>query len=153
MKLPACSYVADATHLEPGSIVRVEQPLSSSGKLTYPHFFIVLLIPEHVKAGDMIPCVGISSRVDPKSADPAKHVAMKWLNRRGGDPETGFTTPCFACMDFTHVLVVRAGSRYALEVAAEDSGRFIRADKLHTVVATMNAWTRKGQTPPTPGGS
>ena len=137
------AYSADATRLEPGSIVKVEKPLSSSGRPTYPHFFIVLSLPDEIKAGDIIPLVGISSRIDANGADPAKYVAMKWLNRKGGDPETGFTSPCHACMDFTHVLVVYTGRRFSLEVAAEHSGRFIRADKFHVVVAAMNAWGRK----------
>jgi len=102
----------------------------------------VLTIPEPVKVGDLIPLVGLSSRIDSKSSDPAKHIAMKWLARRGGDPETGLDTRCYACVDFTHVLEVYNGNDFPLEVAAEYRGKFIRAEKLQAVVATMNAWTR-----------
>jgi hypothetical protein len=137
------AYIADATRLEAGSIVRVEKPLSSSGRPTYPHFFVILAMPEELKAGVKIPLVGVSSRIDPNSADPARHVPMKWLRRKGGDPETGFTSPCHACVDFTHVLTVYVGEQFASEVAAEHAGKFIRADKLHTVVAAMNAWARR----------
>jgi hypothetical protein len=136
-------YTADAARLEPGSIVKIEKPLSSSGKPTYPHFFVVLSVPHRPQPGDSIPLVRISSRVDPASVDPAKHVAMKWLNRKGGDPETGFQLQCFACMDFTHILTVYKGDRFAAEVHAEYSGRFVRAEKLQILVATMNAWIRK----------
>ena len=121
----------------------VEKPLGSSGKPTYPHHFIVLSVPDPVKPGELIPLVGISSRIDPKSKDPAKHVAMKWLNRKGGDPETGFAKLCYACMDFTHVLEVYRGNSFSAEVAAEHTGHFIRADKLQAVVVTMNAWLRR----------
>ena len=98
------SYRADATQLEAGSIVKIEKPANSSGKPTYPHFFIVLTVPEPLEIGDRIPLAGISSRIDSTSSDPAKHVAMKWLGRRGGDPETGLETRCYACVDFTHVI-------------------------------------------------
>ena len=137
------AYIADARRLQAGSIVKVEKPLSSSGKPTYPHFFIVLSIPDNLLPGELIPLVGISSRIDSKSTDPAKHVAMKWLNRKGGDPETGFDLPCHACMDFTHVLEIYEGTHFPTEVAADHSGKFIRAEKLQTVVATMNAWARR----------
>jgi hypothetical protein len=139
------AYAADATELEPGSIVKVEKPLGSSGKPTYPHFFIVLSIPSPVDVGSRIPLVGVSSRIDPGGVDPAKHVLMKWLNRRGGDPETGFSSHCYACMDFTHILEVYEGPTFKLEVAAEHRGKFIRADRLQTVVAAMNAWARREQ--------
>ena len=137
------AYIADARRLQPGSIVKVEKPLSSSGKPTYPHFFIVLSVPNEINPGMLIPLVGISSRIDSNSAAPAKHVVMKWLGRRGGDPETGFISLCHACMDFTHILEVYAGSQFPVEVAAEHSGKFIRADKLQTVVATMNKWVHR----------
>jgi hypothetical protein len=136
-------YQADATQLEPGSIVKIEKPSSSSGKPTYPHFFIVLAISDRIGIGELIPLVGISSRIDPRSADPAKHVAMKWLDRKRGDPETGFDKPCYACVDFTHALAVYAGNIFDLEVAAEHKRKFIRADKLQAVVATMNAWIKR----------
>jgi hypothetical protein len=137
------SYFADATQLQPGSIVRVEMSLSSSGKPTYPHFFIVLDVPDLVQSGSIIPLIGISSRIESKSADPAKHVSMKWLNRKGGDPETGFDKPCHACMDFTHILTIYKGNIFHLEVAAEYQWKFIKADKLRTVVATMNNWNKR----------
>ena len=139
------AYIADASLLRPGSIVRVEHPLSSSGRPTYPHDFIVVLIPRPLQVGSRIPLVGVSKIIDPSTADPAKHVEMKWLNRRGGDPDTGFTIRCHACMDFKHVLDVYRGTQYPLEVKAEFNRRFIRADRLQTVVATLNGWTRKVQ--------
>lgn len=137
------AYITDATSLSPGSIVKVEKPLSASRRPTYPHFFIVLAVPEPLHVDEVIPLVGISSRINPISADPSMHVAMKWLNRKGGDPETGFTKPCYACMDFTHQLCVYAGKTFSLEVEAENQEKFVRADKLKTVVATMNAWMRR----------
>jgi len=139
-------YIADASSLEAGSIVKIEKPFSSSGKPTYPHFFIVPAVAEPLEYGQSILLVGISSRIDPGEADPAKHVAMKWLNRRGGDPETGFVSPCYACMDFTHELEVYRGRVFELEVAADFRGRFIRAEKLRTVVSTLNAWVQRNRT-------
>jgi hypothetical protein len=68
---------------------------------------------------------------------------MKWLNRRGGDPETGFDKPCHACADFMNVLEVYRGSSFELEVQAEHRDKFIRAEKLQTVVATVNAWNNR----------
>jgi hypothetical protein len=103
----------------------------------------VLSVPEPIKVGDLIPLVGISSRVGPNTADPARHVAMRWLERRGGHPETGFANPCYACVDFTHVLQVRAGEIYGTEVSAEFNRKFVAAEKFQTLVATMNAWTRR----------
>ena len=100
-------------------------------------------MPDDLHLGDVIPLVGISSRIDPKSADPAKHVAMRWLNRPGGHPETGFSKPCCVCMDFTHLLEVYAGEDRKLEVSAEFRGKNVAADKFQTIVATMNAWTRR----------
>ena len=136
-------YIADATRLEPGSILRVEKPYSSSGKPTYPHFFVVLSVPESISVGTIIPLVGISSRIDRDQANPSMQVPMKWLNRKGGDPETGFEKPCYACVDFTHILDVYRGNVFRLEVAAEDRGKFVRSDKLQAVVATFNAWVRR----------
>jgi hypothetical protein len=136
------AYVADVTKLRAGSIVKVQAPLSSSGKPTYPHFFIVLSIPESPKVGDLIRVAGVTSRISPSSAKPDRHVAMRWLNRRGGDPQTGFNVPCYACADFLNRLPIYAGASFALEVAAEDEGRFIRDDKLQTLVAMVNALTR-----------
>ncbi len=49
------SYRADAIQLEAGSIVKVAKPANSSGKPTYPHFFIVLAVPAPLKIGDLIP--------------------------------------------------------------------------------------------------
>ena len=138
-------YIADATRLTPGTIVKIEHPLSSSGKPTYPHFFIVLSVPDQPKPGDVIWLIGVSSRIAPNHADPARHVAMKWLARKGGDPETGFDKPCHARADFLHRLTVTAGSRFPVEVEAEHRGKFIRADKLQAVVATVNAWNRRKQ--------
>jgi hypothetical protein len=137
------AYIADAARLRSGSIVKVEKPLSSSGRPTYPHFFIVLTVPESIKPGDEILLVGISSRIDPRSADPAKHIAMKWNARKGGDPETGFSRPSYASVDFTYVLQVYRGETFQLEVEAEFTNKFIRADKLQTVAAAMNAWSRR----------
>jgi len=96
-----------------------------------------------MRLGVTIPMVGISSRIDPGSADPAKHIPLKWLDRRGGDPETGLDRRCYACVDFTHVSTVYAGSNFALEVAAEHNRKFIRADKLQAIVAALNAWIRQ----------
>ena len=70
---------------------------------------------------------------------------MKWLNRKGGDPETGFTTRCYACIDFKHALEVHQGNEFPLEVEADFNSRFIRADRMQTLIATLNAWTRKVQ--------
>jgi hypothetical protein len=135
------AYQADATGLAPGSILLVEKPSSSSNRPTYPHYFIVLAIPEKLEPGARIPLVGISSRI--ATMDPALHVEMKWLDRRGGDPETGFSKRCHACVDFTHVLEVYKGTTFDLEIAAKDEGRYIRADRLQTVVALTNAWSRR----------
>ena len=68
---------------------------------------------------------------------------MKWLNRKGGDPETGFNTRCYACADFTHVLEVESGTQVPLEVEATYEGRFITSDRLQTLVAVVNALARK----------
>ncbi len=46
-------------------------------------------------------------------------------------------------MDFTHVLDVYKGHVFPVEVAAEFKNKFIRADKLQTVVAAMNAYARR----------
>jgi hypothetical protein len=140
MQIP---YIADATQLEAGSIIGIERPLSSAGKPTYPHLFVVLTIPDPLIIGVGIPLVGISSRINPKSADPARHVAMKWLARKGGDPETGLDRPCYACVDFMHGLHVYSGTTFDLEVAAAHAGKFVRQDKLQTIVAAANAWARR----------
>lgn len=132
-------YRSDATRLEPGSIVKVERPLSSSGGPTHPHFFVVLFTPDLVQVGDLIPLAGISSTIT--SADPRRHVIMKW--RRGGDPDTGFDRPCYACVDFMHVLKVTKGLLFNLEVAASNQGRFVSAEKLQTIVALRNAWAKR----------
>jgi len=137
------AYIANASRLRAGSIIKLESPLSSTGKPTYPHFFVVVWIPVLPKPGDSIRLVGVSSSIPPYSIDPARHVAMKWLGRRGGDPETGFTRPCHACVDFTQKLTVYEGKTYQAEVAAEYLGRFVRAEKLQTIVATLNAQVRR----------
>lgn len=135
-------YAADASRLRPGSIVKVESPTSSSGKVTYPHFFVVLYVPEPVRVGARIPLVGISSRIGAESADPSLHVAMKWSNRKGGDPETGLSKPSFACVDFAHFLTIKAGEEFDFEVDAEYRSKFVKADKMQTIIALANAWAR-----------
>lgn len=100
-------------------------------------------MPRPLRPGHTIPLVGIISRVSANLVNPAKHVAMKWLNRKGGDPETGFDKPCYASVDFTHILTARAGDLHPIEVDAEHSEKFIRSDKLQTVVAMVNAWNRR----------
>jgi hypothetical protein len=139
------AYFADATRLESGSIIKIEKPISSSGKPTYPHFFVVLSVPDTIIPGNVIPLVGISSRVASKSANPKRHISMKWLNRSGGDPETGLDKPCYACVEFSYLLEVYRGSKFSLEVAAEHTGKFIRAEKLQTLAAAVNAWTERNQ--------
>ena len=134
-------YIADATGLAAGSIVKLEKPLNSTGNPTHPHFFIVVLIPDNVKPGDFIRLVGVSSSIPPASVDPARHIAMKWMGRAGGNPETGFSRPCHACVDFPQRIEVYQGIRFSKEVAAHHQGHFIRADKLQTIIATINAWT------------
>jgi hypothetical protein len=134
-------YRCDAAKLEPGSIVKVEKPLSSTGRTTHPHYFVVLQTPEMPKAGDLIPLLGISSTLT--ATDPQRHVAMKWLRRRGGDPDTGFDRPSFACVDFMHVLEVRKGTDFPLEVTASFQGKFISVEKLQAVIALKNAWSRR----------
>ena len=136
---------ADASLLRPGSIVRVENPTSSSGRPTYAHYFVVLSVPEPLQVGSLIPLVGVSKIISPSAADPAKHVQMKWLNRKGGDPQTGFSTRCYACADFTHLLEVHAGTQFPLEVEATYEGRFITGDRLQTLVAVTNALALKVQ--------
>jgi hypothetical protein len=136
---------SNASLLRPGSIVKIENPISSSGRPTYAHYFIVLSIPEPLEVGSIIPLVGVSKIIDPAAADPAKHVQMKWLNRKGGDPQTGFNTRCYACADFTHFLEVQKGTSFPFEVQAAYEGRFIQGDRLQTVVAMMNALARKSQ--------
>ena len=137
------THKADASRLEAGSIVRIENPVSSSGRATHGHYFIIVFIPASIRPGSLILLVGVSSSVPRTSLDPARHVAMKWLARPGGDPETGFSRLCHACVDFTHVLEVYAGEQFTLEVAAEHRGHFVRADKLQTIAAAYNAWMRK----------
>jgi hypothetical protein len=119
----------------------VEKPLSSTGRATHPHYFVVLGVPDRLRPGDLIPLLGITSRI--LNADPRRHVLMKWLGRRGGDPDTGFDRPCYACVDFMHVLEVQNGTTFPLEVAALYEGRFISAEKLQTIVALKNAWARQ----------
>lgn len=50
---------------------------------------------------------------------------------------------CYACADFTHLLEVQRGKVFPLEVAVDYRGKFIRADKLQTLVAVVNAWVRR----------
>jgi hypothetical protein len=136
-------FFADASKLEEGFIVRVEKPRSSIGTAAHPHFFIVTRIPLVVRPGDLIQLVGVSSTIPPHALDPSRHIAMRWLAQRGGDPETGFTRRCYACVDFPHVLEVYQGKKFALEVEAEFQRKFVRADKLQTIVAAVNALALK----------
>ena len=119
------AYSADAIRLEAGSIVKIEKPVGSTGTPAKPHFFVVVEIPDSIQTGTFIRLVGVSSTVPRDSVDPAKHVAMKWLAT--GDPETGFTKPCFTCADFIHRLPVFDGGNFPLEVAAEFKGKYVRA--------------------------
>jgi hypothetical protein len=134
------AYIADASRIRAGSIVKVEKPLSSSGQFTYPHFFVVLSAPDKPQIGDLFVMIGVSSRINSDSADPAKHVAMKWLDRKGGDPETGFDRPSFACADFVCIQEAYDGEEHPIELAVEFRGKFVRPGKLQTLIALMNAW-------------
>jgi len=137
------AFIADASKLRHGSIVEIQNPLSSSGASTHRHFFVVVRLPKNLKVGDKIFLVGISSSVSPENIDPALHVAMKWLGRPGGDPQTSLSKPCFACVNFTHLLEVYAGDDFPLEVRAEFRGKAIRSDKHQTIAALLDAWLPK----------
>ena len=132
------SWSADATLLRPGCIVQIQNPRSSTGHPTHPHFFIVVRRPRPLKIGDYIRLIGVSSSIPLGRIDFRRHVPMKWLARPGGDPETGFTRRCHATVDFTHVLEVKMGEHFTLEVEAKYNGKFIRSDKLHTITAAYN---------------
>ena len=149
------AFAADAARLRPGDIVLVEKPLGSSGHATSPHFFIVMHVPDPLRVGDRIPCLGITSRTADDAFDPERHVRMRWLSRRGGDPTTGLSKPSVASVTFRHVLLVEAGEVFALEAAAEHRGKFIRADHFQTLTAVANAYNRKlqQQQPPARDGS
>ena len=133
-------YACDATLIAPGDVVRVEKPAKSSGGTTYPHDFVVLFVPEAIKVGDEVPCLGVTSRI---AYDPERHVEMRWAGRRGGHPDTGFSKPCRTDVTFRHVLVVQQGPTFPLELAAEFNGRFVREDHYQAVVALLNAYNRK----------
>lgn len=137
------AFACDASKLRPGDVVLVEKPAGSSGQTTYPHFFIVLSVPEPLKVGDAIPCVGITSRVSSESFDPERHVRMRWLGRKGGDPATGLDRPSVADITFRHILSVKAGTAQPLEAEAEHRGKYIKADHFQALVAAINAYNRK----------
>lgn len=138
--MPACPTSVTPRSSPPGDIVRIERPLKSSGEPTYAHDFVVLFVPEALNVGDEIPCLGVTSRI---ACDPERHVEMRWASRRGGHPDTGFSKPCRTDVTFRHLLVVRAGPTFPLQVEAEFSRRFIRRDHFHAVVALLNAYNRK----------
>ena len=137
------AFACDATKLRPGSIVLVEHPVGPSGRPTYPHFFIVMQLPESLNVGDQIPCLGVTSRISAAAFDPELHLPMRWLNRKGGDPTTGFTKPCAASVVFRHTLMVKSGDAYPIEVEARHEGKFIKSDHFQSLVAMLNAYNRK----------
>ena len=136
-------YICDATSITPGDIVRVEKPLGPSGRPTYAHLFVVMAVPDPLKSGDVLPCLGISSRTPAEAIDPEQHVSLRWMDRRGGHPATGLTRPSIAKVTFQHRLTVRAGRQFALEVDAECGGKYLPADHFQALVALANAYYRK----------
>ena len=137
------AFECDASALRPGSIVLIEKPLSSSGRPTYPHYFVVMHVPEPLNVGDRVPCLGITSRVPDEAFDPEQHVSMRWLNRKSGDPATGLSKPSVATVNFRHTLTVKAGRVHRLEVDARHEGKYIKADHFHALTALANAYNRK----------
>jgi hypothetical protein len=126
-----------------GDIVLIEKPQAPSGRTTYPHFFIKVHVPDSLKAGDHISCLGITSRTPTEAFDPEQHVQMRWLGRKGGDPSTGLSKPSIAKVTFQHTLIVKRGAANRLEVDAEHRGKYVRADHFQTLTAVLNSYNRK----------
>src|SRR5436309_120153 len=100
---------------------------------THAHFFIVLLKPIYLKAGSKILLVGVSSSIAPDAVDPALHLKMKWLNRTGGDPDTGFDKLCYACVQFQQTLEVFESDDFPLAMRAEYRGKKISHEHFQTL--------------------
>ena len=137
------AYACDAEKLAPGDIVLVEKPLGPSGQPTYPHFFVVMSVPRPLKAGDRIPCIGITSRTAEEAFNAEEHFKLPWMNRRGGHPSTGLDRPSIAKVIFRHTLIVEAGHTFPLEVPAQSRGKFIKAADLQAITARVHAHSRK----------
>ena len=136
-------FIADAQLLKAGSIIQIENPLGTTGRATHAHFFVVVSRPAILQVGDTIFTVGVSSTILRDSFDHRFHIPMKWLARKGGDPETGFDRPCYAIFDFIHILTVVKGSAFPPQVAAQHAGRFVRSDKAAAIAAAFAARKRQ----------
>jgi len=141
-ELPVSSGT-DARTLVPGDLVLIQTPDDPTGKPTYPHFFVVMFVPEPVKLGDHIPCLGVTSRMSDEQFDPEQRLRLPWLNRKGGHPSTGLDKPSVAKVTFRHTLTVEAGQDFPLEVAAQHRGKFIPFRDFQSLTAIANAYNRK----------
>ena len=137
------AFICDASKLRPGDIVLIEKPQAPSGQPTHPHFFVIMNVPDSLKVGDQIPCLGITSKTSTEAFDPEQHVHMRWLARRGGDPSTGLSKPSVAKVTFQHTLVVKRGSSNRLEVDGEHRGKYVKADHFQAITAVLNSFNRK----------
>jgi hypothetical protein len=138
-------FECDAEGLRVGAIVLIESPLSSAGTPTYPHYFVVVHVPQRLVAGSRIGCVGVSSRISDAAFDPELHVPMRWMDRKNGHPETGFSKPCHAVIAYPQALEVTEGEDGSLVVAAKHDRKFVRADHLQAIMSLSAARHRKRQ--------
>lgn len=131
----------NAEKIVPGSIVNVANPLSSSGKVTGPHWFIIIQNP---RRGDgSVLGIGCTSSFYSDSLNPKVHLAIPYAPH--GHPATGFRKPTVACADWAYpIRLTEDGIDFDWEIAADNREfRYLPLAELRKLVQMFEA-IRKG---------
>jgi hypothetical protein len=144
-------YRADASLLVPGSIVRLRNPLSSSGKPTGPHWFVILDAPAVLAAhAPELTGIGCTSTFRDDWFDARRHLRIPHAAKPNGHSMTGFTVPTLACVDWTHPIPVRIdGFQFDVEVDVDDDdARVLPVADLVKLKALFDSWEKSPKSPP-----
>lgn len=144
-------YRADASLLVPGSNVRLRNPLSSSGKPTGPHWFVILDAPAVLAAhAPELTGIGCTSTFRDDWFDARRHLRIPHAAKPNGHSMTGFTVPTLACVDWTHPIPVRIdGFQFDVEVYVDDDdARVLPVADLVKLKALFDSWEKSPKSPP-----
>jgi hypothetical protein len=96
------AWRADLSLCPPGSIVLLRNPPDSTGKkATHDHWVILIGPQSEYRSNGRLLAIAVSSSILPGDVDPRFHIQMPFREQRGGHPDTGFTKPCYACINWT----------------------------------------------------
>lgn len=126
-------------------------PDSSGRKRTHDHWFVIVGPPSEYRKGGKLEAIAVSSSISPEQMDPRVHFQMPF-RERAGHPDTGFTKPCYACVNWTVEVPVLESDEIGveLEIDARDEGRFPSAPFFRELIARRDAYRARQRGPNKP---